>query len=41
MMQFIKPDVQTICCGVAMSMGSLLLTAGTKGKRPRCPTAGS
>jgi ATP-dependent Clp protease protease subunit len=32
-MQFIKPDVQTICFGVAMSMGSLLLTGGAKGKR--------
>jgi ATP-dependent Clp protease protease subunit len=32
-MQFIKPDVQTICCGIAMSMGSLLLTAGAPGKR--------
>src|ERR671914_819747 len=28
-MRFIKPDVQTICVGVAMSMGSLLLTGGT------------
>src|SRR6201982_684683 len=32
-MQFIKPDVQTICFGVAMSMGSLLLAGGTPGKR--------
>ncbi len=32
-MQFIRPDVQTICYGVAMSMGSLLLTGGAKGKR--------
>ena len=32
-MRFIKPDVQTICYGIAMSMGSLLLTGGTKGKR--------
>ena len=32
-MQFIKPDVATICCGIAMSMGSLLLTGGAKGKR--------
>ena len=32
-MQFIKPDVQTICFGIAMSMGSLLLTAGAEGKR--------
>ena len=32
-MQFIKPDVSTICLGQAASMGSLLLTGGTKGKR--------
>lgn len=32
-MRFIKPDVQTICFGIAMSMGSLLLAAGTEGKR--------
>ena len=32
-MQFIKPDVSTICCGIAMSMGSLLLAGGTTGKR--------
>lgn len=32
-MQFIKPDVSTICLGLAASMGSFLLTAGTKGKR--------
>lgn len=32
-MQFIKPDISTLCCGMAASMGSLLLTAGTKGKR--------
>jgi ATP-dependent Clp protease, protease subunit len=32
-MRFIKPDVATVCYGVAMSMGSLLLTGGTKGKR--------
>src|SRR6201986_3350599 len=31
--QFIKPDVQTICVGIAMSMGALLLAAGTEGKR--------
>jgi ATP-dependent Clp protease protease subunit len=36
-MQFIRPDVQTICYGVAMSMGSLLLTGGTKGKRMALP----
>ena len=32
-MQFIKPEVQTICFGVAMSMGSLLLAGGAPGKR--------
>src|SRR6266481_3379300 len=32
-MQFIKPDVSTLCIGQAASMGALLLTAGTKGKR--------
>src|SRR5438874_2183611 len=32
-MQFIKPEIQTICVGIAMSMGSLILAAGTKGKR--------
>src|SRR6202035_4037199 len=37
--QFIKPAVQTICFGVAMSMGSLLLTAGTKGKRLALPNS--
>jgi ATP-dependent Clp protease, protease subunit len=38
-MQFIKPDVATICCGVAMSMGSLLLTGGAKGKRMALPNS--
>src|SRR5690606_11265429 len=38
-MQFIKPDVSTICCGLAASMGSLLLTAGTKGKRFALPNS--
>ena len=38
-MQFIKPDVQTICFGVAMSMGSLLLAGGAKGKRLSLPNA--
>jgi ATP-dependent Clp protease, protease subunit len=37
--QFIKPDVATICCGVAMSMGSLLLTGGAKGKRMSLPNS--
>lgn len=38
-MQFIKPDIQTICIGMAASMGSFLLTAGTKGKRYALPNA--
>ncbi len=38
-MQYIKPDVSTICIGQAASMGSLLLTAGTKGKRFSLPLA--
>ena len=38
-MQFIKPDVQTMCVGVAMSMGSLLLAGGTKGKRAALPNS--
>src|SRR5437870_3844501 len=38
-MQFVKPDIQTICVGVAMSMGSLLLTGGTKGKRMSLPNS--
>ncbi len=38
-MQFIKPDVQTICCGIAMSMGALLLAGGAKGKRMALPNA--
>jgi ATP-dependent Clp protease protease subunit len=38
-MQFIKPDVQTICFGVAMSMGSLLLCGGTAGKRMALPNS--
>ncbi|MHB8532952.1 MAG: ATP-dependent Clp endopeptidase proteolytic subunit ClpP [Solirubrobacteraceae bacterium] len=38
-MQFIKPDVATMCVGVAMSMGSLLLAAGTKGKRAVLPNS--
>ncbi len=37
--QFIKPDVQTICVGIAMSMGSLLLAGGAKGKRMALPNA--
>ena len=38
-MQFIKPDVATICVGIAMSMGSLLLTGGTPGKRMALPNS--
>ena len=38
-MQFIKPDVQTICVGIAMSMGALLLAGGAKGKRLSLPNA--
>jgi ATP-dependent Clp protease protease subunit len=38
-MQFIKPDVTTICFGMAMSMGSLLLTGGTPGKRLALPNS--
>jgi ATP-dependent Clp protease, protease subunit len=38
-MQYIKPDVQTICFGVAMSMGSLLLVGGAEGKRMSLPNA--
>jgi ATP-dependent Clp protease protease subunit len=37
--QFVKPDVQTICFGVAMSMGSLLLAGGTRGKRMALPSS--
>src|SRR5919108_592224 len=38
-MQFIKPDVQTICVGIAMSMGALLLAAGAEGKRMALPNS--
>jgi ATP-dependent Clp protease, proteolytic subunit ClpP len=38
-MQFIKPDVSTICVGMAASMGSLLLTAGAPGKRFALPNS--
>src|SRR3954466_8230513 len=38
-MHFIKPDVQTICCGIAMSMGSLLLAGGAAGKRFSLPNS--
>jgi ATP-dependent Clp protease protease subunit len=32
-MQYVKCDIQTVCCGIAMSMGAFLLAGGTKGKR--------
>ncbi|WP_400243247.1 ATP-dependent Clp endopeptidase proteolytic subunit ClpP [Niallia sp. JL1B1071] len=38
-MQYIKPDVQTICIGMAASMGAFLLAAGTKGKRYALPNS--
>jgi ATP-dependent Clp protease protease subunit len=38
-MQFIKPDVQTTCVGIAMSMGSLLLAGGAHGKRSVLPNS--
>lgn len=38
-MQFIKPDVSTLCIGMAASMGAFLLTGGTKGKRHALPNA--
>src|ERR1700733_13005013 len=38
-MNFVKPDIATMCVGVAMSMGSLLLAAGTKGKSAMLPNS--
>ena len=38
-MQYIKPDVQTVCVGIAMSMGALLLAGGTSGKRMALPNS--
>ncbi|MBU5307139.1 ATP-dependent Clp endopeptidase proteolytic subunit ClpP [Clostridioides mangenotii] len=38
-MQYIKPDVSTICIGMAASMGAFLLAAGTKGKRLALPNS--
>ena len=38
-MQFVKPDVSTLCTGMAASMGSFLLAAGAKGKRFSLPTS--
>ena len=38
-MRFIKPDVATTCCGIAMSMGSLILAGGADGKRSALPNS--
>lgn len=38
-MQFVKPDIQTVCTGMAASMASIILCAGTKGKRKILPNA--
>src|SRR6184192_3585726 len=38
-MQFIKPDVQTICVGIAMSMGAVILAGGAEGKRLALPNS--
>jgi ATP-dependent Clp protease protease subunit len=38
-MQFIKPDVSTLCMGMAASMGAFLLAAGAKGKRSALPNS--
>jgi len=38
-MQYVKPDVSTICVGMAASMGAVLLSAGAKGKRMTLPNA--
>jgi ATP-dependent Clp protease protease subunit len=38
-MQFVKPEIQTICVGIAMSMGSLILAAGAAGKRFALPNS--
>jgi ATP-dependent Clp protease protease subunit len=38
-MQFVKPDVSTLCMGMAASMGSFLLMAGAKGKRNALPNS--
>jgi ATP-dependent Clp protease protease subunit len=38
-MQFIKPEVATTCCGIAMSMGSLILAGGAPGKRSALPNS--
>jgi ATP-dependent Clp protease protease subunit len=38
-MQYVKPDIATVCIGQAASMGAVLLTAGTKGKRYSLPNS--
>jgi ATP-dependent Clp protease, protease subunit len=38
-MRFVKPDIATMCIGIAMSMGSLLLAGGAKGKRMALPNS--
>jgi ATP-dependent Clp protease protease subunit len=38
-MQFVRPDIQTTCVGIALSMGALLLAGGTKEKRMALPNA--
>ena len=38
-MTFVKPDVRTICAGIAMSMGAVILAAGAKGKRSALPNS--
>ena len=40
-MQFVKPDVRTICYGIAMSMGALLLAGGARASAWPCRTRGS
>ncbi|WP_022926921.1 ATP-dependent Clp protease proteolytic subunit [Patulibacter americanus] len=38
-MRYVKPDVTTVCCGIAMSMGATILCAGTPGKRAALPNS--
>jgi ATP-dependent Clp protease protease subunit len=38
-MQFVRPDIQTLCVGIALSLGALLLAGGTRGKRMALPNA--
>jgi ATP-dependent Clp protease protease subunit len=38
-MQFVRPDIQTTCVGIAVAMGALLLAGGTQGKRTALPNA--